>query len=102
MVNKLFKFDNKTNYYSFIPFLVLSVIYLSYAFASIDYPYSYDARHYWALSGRFLDPDGNFALLNYNNGFRGYLFPLIILIIRQFADFINVTQHTVIICISSL
>ena len=102
MVKKLFKFDNKTNYYSFIPFLVLSVIYLSYAFASIDYPYSYDARHYWALSGRFLDPDGNFALLNYNNGFRGYLFPLIILIIRQFADFINVTQHTVIICISSL
>ena len=51
MVNKLFKFDNKTNYYSFIPFLVLSVIYLSYAFASIhgqpniDNPYYYDARH---------------------------------------------------------
>ena len=73
MVNKLFKFDNKTNYYSFIPFLVLSVIYLSYAFASIDYRFYYDAGHYWGLGKRFLDPDGNFALLNYNSGLRGYL-----------------------------
>lgn len=54
-----------------------------YGYVSKVGEFFYDAGRYWYLSTFFRDVNGDFSLLLYTEELRGYLFPLILFVIRE-------------------
>ncbi len=48
-------------------------------------PFLGDGANYWELAGTFTH-DGHFSLLNFESSVRGYVYPLMLHIVRSFAD----------------
>lgn len=62
---------------------------LIYNVQRIHYPFEYDSLIYWQLADSFR-ADGDFSILNFAVQLRGYLFPLLLYIIKWQADIIGV------------
>lgn len=61
----------------------------------------YDSGGYWQLSEGFIK-EGIFSLTNYDNPTRGYLFPLIIFVIRKLASIVDISDYAVYEVVMSL
>lgn len=67
----------------------VSIAMLIYTLQRSDFPFVYDAAHYWRYADGFLS-DGRFSLLNYSTNLRGYLFPLLLFFLKTTAGWFNV------------
>lgn len=69
--------------------VVSFVLALVVALPQGEKPFYYDSGAYWALGERFLR-DGEFALLNFDNGLRGYALPLLLYGYRELSEALSI------------
>lgn len=69
--------------------VVSFILALVVAVAEGEKPFYFDSGSYWALGERFVR-DGEFSLLNFDNGLRGYAFPLLLLGYRELSEALSI------------
>ena len=52
----------------------------------------FDSKDYWELSYKFFDSNNHFSFLNFFDQRRGYLFPLILLLVRFFGSLLGIRE----------
>lgn len=80
--------DNRQDVVSWLASAVIFVSMLAYLVQRVDQPYYYDASNYWQLGSSFT-ASGNFSLLNFAFQLRGYLFPLLLFLLKWKASLLG-------------
>jgi hypothetical protein len=72
-------------FFIFTIFILISQIFFN------DWKFYYDSLDYWNRANEFIK-NNEFSLLNYNEPLRGYLYPLLLFIIKEIAKIISVSD----------